>query len=395
MEKFEDLVYLDHNATTYLAPEVIQKITGLLERNFANPSSLYRISREAKAELEDAREQMKELLGIQSGKLIFTGGGSESDNLAIKGAAFANQKKGKHIITTQVEHHAVLHSCENLEKHGFDLTYLPVDNDGVVDVDDLRNAIREDTILISIMYANNETGVIQPIEEIVKVAREKGVLFHTDAVQVVGKMPINIEELDVDLLSLSAHKFYGPKGVGALYVKKRVLVDPLIHGGEQELGKRAGTENTVGIIAMAEALKIALQNAKKEGSREKNLRDKLESGILELIPECFVNGIGAARLTNTTNIIIKYVEGESMLLHLDNNKICASSGSACTSGSLDPSHVLLAMGIPHEFAHGSLRFSFGKLNTEEDVDKVLDVMPKVIKTLRAMSPLWDEKKKVS
>jgi len=392
MEKYEDLVYLDHNATTYLAPEVIQKISSLLESNFANPSSLYGVSQDAKEELEEARTDMKRILGIKTGKLIFTGGGSESDNLAIKGAAYANQRKGKHIITSQVEHHAVLHTCENIEKHGFEVTYLPVDNNGVIKLEELENAIREDTILISIMYANNETGVIQPIEDIVKIAREKGVLFHTDAVQVVGKMPINIEELDVDLLSLSAHKFYGPKGVGALYVKKRVLIDPLVHGGEQEQGKRAGTENTVGIIAMAEALKIAMQNPEKEIAREMVLRDKLENGLLKLIPESFINGGTAERLSNTTNIIVKYVEGEGMLLHLDSNKICASSGSACTSGSLDPSHVLLAMGVPHEFAHGSLRFSFGKFNTEADVDKVLEVLPTIIKTLREMSPLWDATK---
>jgi len=387
MNKYKDIVYLDHNATTYLAPEVIEKIKTLLEPNFANPSSLYGISLRAKEELEDARAEMKKLLGISSGQLIFTGGGSESDNLAIKGVAYANQRKGKHIITSAIEHHAVLHTCENLQKQGFEITYIPVDDQGVVKLDELKKTIRKDTVLISIMYANNETGVIQPMAEIVKIAKEQGVLVHTDAVQVIGKLPINIDELGVDLLSLSAHKFYGLKGVGALYVKKRVLLDPIINGGEQENGKRAGTENVVGILAMAEA--------KDEGLREKKLRDKLENGLLSSIPESFINGKGADRLSNTCNIIIKYIEGESMLLHLDANNICASSGSACTSGSLDPSHVLLAMGVPHEFAHGSLRFSFGKLNTEEDVNKVLEVLPKIIKTLRAMSPLWDESKKTN
>ncbi|OGI11196.1 MAG: cysteine desulfurase NifS [Candidatus Margulisbacteria bacterium GWF2_35_9] len=395
MNKYKDIVYLDHNATTYLAPEVIEKIKTLLEPNFANPSSLYGISLRAKEELEDARAEMKKLLGISSGQLIFTGGGSESDNLAIKGVAYANQRKGKHIITSAIEHHAVLHTCENLQKQGFEITYIPVDDQGVVKLDELKKTIRKDTVLISIMYANNETGVIQPMAEIVKIAKEQGVLVHTDAVQVIGKLPINIDELGVDLLSLSAHKFYGLKGVGALYVKKRVLLDPIINGGEQENGKRAGTENVVGILAMAEALKVSLKNAKDEGLREKKLRDKLENGLLSSIPESFINGKGADRLSNTCNIIIKYIEGESMLLHLDANNICASSGSACTSGSLDPSHVLLAMGVPHEFAHGSLRFSFGKLNTEEDVNKVLEVLPKIIKTLRAMSPLWDESKKTN
>ena len=395
MNKYKDIVYLDHNATTYLAPEVIEKIKTLLEPNFANPSSLYGISLRAKEELEDARAEMKKLLGISSGQLIFTGGGSESDNLAIKGVAYANQRKGKHIITSAIEHHAVLHTCENLQKQGFEITYIPVDDQGVVKLGELKKTIRKDTVLISIMYANNETGVIQPMAEIVKIAKEQGVLVHTDAVQVIGKLPINIDELGVDLLSLSAHKFYGLKGVGALYVKKRVLLDPIINGGEQENGKRAGTENVVGILAMAEALKVSLKNAKDEGLREKKLRDKLENGLLSSIPESFINGKGADRLSNTCNIIIKYIEGESMLLHLDANNICASSGSACTSGSLDPSHVLLAMGVPHEFAHGSLRFSFGKLNTEEDVNKVLEVLPKIIKTLRAMSPLWDESKKTN
>ena len=395
MEIFDNIVYLDHNATTYILPEVFEAMKPYLTNVFFNPSSIYRPSEELHEVLEEARDKIKELLGAKQGKVVFTGGGSESDNLALKGIAYAKQNKGKHIITSQIEHHAVLHTCENLEKHGFEITYLPVDKIGLVNLDALKKAIRKETILISIMYANNETGVIQPIEEIAKIAHENGILFHTDAVQVVGKIPVNVEQSGIDLLSLSAHKFYGPKGVGALYINKGVTIEPQIHGGGQEMKLRAGTENIAGIMGMVKALELASTNAVEESKKEKALRDRLQAGITKLIPECFINGYDSAkkdvRLNNTLNVIIKYIEGESMLLLMDAQKICISSGSACTSGSLDPSHVLLAMGIPHEFAHGSLRFSFGRYNTDSDVDKVLEVLPGIVSRLRKMSPLYEGK----
>ena len=380
------LVYLDHNATTPIDERVLSVMIPYFSANFANPSSIYTIAQKAKEVIEDARSRVAQLINASNGNIIFTGGGSEADNLAIKGVAFANMDKGKHIITSQIEHHAVLNPCKYLERLGFEVTYLPVDKYGIVDLDALRKAIRKDTILISIMYANNETGVIQPIEEIAKITKEKGVYFHTDAIQAVGKMRVDVEQLGVDLLSMSAHKFYGPKGVGALYVRKGIKIDPIIHGGGHEKGLRAGTENVAGIVGLTKALEIAMEHVEKEWEREQRLRDKLEKGLLEKIPDCFVNGHPEKRLANTTNIIVKYVEGESMLTYLDAEGICASSGSACTSGSLEPSHVLIAMGIPHELAHGSLRFSLGRSNTEADIDKVLDVLPNIVKKLREISP---------
>lgn len=383
------LIYLDHNATTYIDHSVAEAIRPYLFNHFANPSSIYSISQSVRKDLENAREHMAEMLGVKQGQIIFTSGGSESDNMAIKGAAFARSHKGKHIITSTIEHHAVLNSCAYLEKHGFEVSYISVDNQGVLNVEELEKAIRPDTILISIMAANNETGVIQPLEAVSGLAKKNGIPFHSDAVQIGGKIKIDIGNLGVDLLSLSAHKFYGPKGVGLLYINKGIQIDPLIHGGLQENGKRAGTENLAGIIGMEKALELCMNNYEVESDRETKLRDKLEKEILQIIPECMVNGQKASRLPNTLNIIFKFVEGEGMILLLDKEGICVSSGSACTSGSLEPSHVLLAMGVPHEHAHGSLRFSLGKNTTEEDINKVIKVLPGIIEKLRAMSPLWE------
>lgn len=383
--------YLDHNATTYLDKRVLKAMEPFLGELFANPSSISPVSQQVREKMESARQKMMSLIGATSGKLVFTGGGSESDNLAIKGTAWANQSRGKHMIISSIEHHAVLHTCEYLAKNGFEVSVIPVHQNGVIDMKAFEEAIRPDTILVSVMYANNETGVIQPVRDISKITKARKIIFHTDAVQVGGKLPIDVEELGVDLLTLSAHKFYGPKGVGCLYIRKGVKLEPLIHGGKQEMDLRGGTENVAGIIGMVTALELAMKSWQKEADRERKLRDDLQSKLLQVIPECFVNGDHADRLPNTLNIIAKYVEGESMLLSLGSKGIYASSGSACTSGSLDPSHVLLAMGVPHEFAHGSIRFSFGKWNTQDDVDRVVSALPPIVKQLRAMSPLWEEK----
>ncbi len=390
MARNNEFTYLDHNATTYVDPHVVEAMSPYWFEKFANPSSIYDISQEVRTDLDNARAEMLNLLGAVKGKIIFTGGGSESDNLAIKGYTFANQKKGKHIITSTIEHHAVGHTCEFLEKQGFEITYVPVTTQGVLDMTAFEAAIRPDTLLVSIMSANNETGVIQPLAEIGKITKAKGIVFHTDAVQIGGKIPIEVDTWNIDLLTLSAHKFYGPKGIGCLYVRKGVRLQPQVHGGSQEFDLRAGTENTAAIIGMVKALSLANRSMAAESQREQTLRDQLESAIKRDIPEIIINGEGAPRLPNTLNVIMKYVEGEGMLLYLNMNKIYASSGSACTSGSLDPSHVLLAMGIPHEFAHGSLRFSFGKVNSEDDVKKVIAVLPGIVRQLRSMSPLWPE-----
>jgi cysteine desulfurase len=336
---------------------------------------------------------MAKFINANASEIVFTGGGSESDNTAIKGVAFANQERGRHIITSKIEHHAVLNTCKYLEQIGFSVTYLPVDKYGLVDPSDFKKAIRKDTILASIMYANNEIGTIEPIKELARIAKENNVYFHTDAVQAAGKIKLDVKELGVDLLSISAHKFYGPKGVGLLYIKKGTKIHPLIHGGHHEKNRRAGTENVAGIIGMAKAAEIAMDFLKnpENGLKIKKLRDMLEEGIIKNIPEVIVNGHTEKRMDNILNICIKYIEGESILIHLDFEGICASSGSACTSGSLEPSHVLLALGLPHEIAHGSIRFSFGKFNTEEDVKKVIDVLPGIVEKLRNMSPFWKEK----
>jgi len=383
-------IYMDNAATTSVAPEVLEQMIPYFTQVGGNPSSIHGNGREAKRALENARRQVAEILGALPQEIYFTSGGSESDNWAIKGAAFEMKSKGKtHIITSQIEHHAVLHTCEWLEKQGFTVTYLPVDEYGIVKMDELEKAITDETGLITIMAANNEIGSIQPVAEIGKIAKERKILFHTDAVQVVGAMPVNVNDWNVDMLSLSAHKFRGPKGVGVLYVRKGVRLHNLIHGGAQERGKRAGTENLPGIVGLAAALKRAYDHLDETVARETYLRDKLINGILDAIPYTRLNGHATRRLPNNANVSVQYIEGEALLLRLDLAGVAASSGSACTSGSLDPSHVLLAIGLPHEIAHGSLRLTLSDETTEEEVDEVLRVLPNIVNTLRNMSPLYE------
>ncbi|SMB98830.1 cysteine desulfurase [Thermanaeromonas toyohensis ToBE] len=381
-------VYLDHSATTPVRPEVLEEMLPYLKEEFGNPSTLYSWGREAKKAIEEARARVAALIGAQPEEIVFTSGGTEADNMALIGAAYANQKKGKHIITSSIEHHAVLDTAQYLQRQGFKVTFLPVTPEGLVRVEDVEEAITDETILISIMHVNNEVGTIQPIQEIGKLARERGIIFHTDAVQSVGKIPVNVDELNVDLLSASAHKIYGPKGVGCLYIRKGTRIQPLLHGGGQERKRRAGTENVPGIVGFGKAAELAGQELESEGKRLKALRDKLIDGVLERIDHVQLNGDRERRSPINANFSFKYVEGESILLSLDMKGIAASSGSACTSGSLDPSHVLLAMGIPHEVAHGSVRMTLGRDNTEEDIDYVLEVLPEIIERLRAMSPLY-------
>lgn len=384
-------VYLDHSATTPVDPEVAQLVMTYYTEKYGNPSSVHGFGQEAKEGLEKAREQVAALIGAQPSEITFTSGGTEADNMAIFGTAEAQKKKGKHIITSAVEHHAVLEACEYLEKNGYDLTIIPVDEEGFVNPQDVEKAIRPDTILISIMHANNEVGTIQPIAEIGKIAKEKGVTFHVDAVQSLSKVPIDVKAMNIDLLTISSHKIYGPKGVGALYIRKGVRLSPRVYGGGQEKKRRSGTENLPGIVGFGKACELAGERMNAEIERLKVLRDKLMDGIIERIDYVKVNGPrGDKRLANNVNVSIQFVEGESLLLSLDMMGIAASSGSACTSGSLDPSHVLLAMGLKHEIAHGSLRFSLGKQNTEEDIDYVLEQLPKIVERLRMMSPLYDK-----
>lgn len=386
------MIYLDHNATTPCDPAVFEEMRKWFSEKFFNPSSVYSPSQEAKKAVEDARKKVAAFLGASPGEIIFTSGGTESNNIAIIGTAFAMKNKGNHIITSLIEHHAVLNTCKFLEKQfGFQVTYLPVDRYGIVDPDDVRKAITEKTILISIMGANNEIGTIEPIEEIGKIAGENKIAFHCDGVQIAGKLPLSVKKLNVDFFSISAHKFYGPKGIGALYVRKGARFKPIMYGGHQEKGFRPGTENVPAIIGMAKACEIAEKQMEQDASKEKILRDELEKRLKERIPEIIVNGHPEKRLYNTLNICVKYVEGESMLLHLDFEGIYASSGSACTSGSLEPSHVLVALGIPPDVAHGSLRFSFGRGNTMEDVEKTAEVLPVIVEKLRKMSPFWNKK----
>lgn len=383
-------VYMDHAATTYVKKEVLEEMLPYFTENFGNPSSVYTFARKSKRAIEDAREKVAKALNALPDEIFFTGGGSEADNWAIKGVAFANKDKGNHIITTKIEHHAVLHACEYLEKHGFEVTYLDVDEYGMVDLDELKRAITDKTILITIMFANNEIGTIQPIAEIGKIAREKGIIFHTDAVQAIGNVKIDVKEMNVDLLSLAAHKFYGPKGVGALYIRKGVKIDNLIHGGGQERRRRAGTENLPGIVGLGKAIELATEDIDGHNEKIRKLRDRLLNGIMEKIPYTKLNGHPERRLPGNINVSFRFIEGESLLLLLDQFGICASTGSACSSGSLDPSHVLLAIGLPHEIAHGSLRLSLGDMNTEEDVDYVLSVLPNIVQRLREMSPLYEK-----
>ncbi|SHE66679.1 cysteine desulfurase NifS [Caloramator proteoclasticus] len=382
-------VYMDHAATTYTKPEVLEAMMPYFTEQFGNASSIYNFGRRSKAAIEEAREKVAKALNALPDEIYFTGGGSEADNWAIKGVAFANRNKGNHIITTKIEHHAVLHTCEYLEKQGFEVTYLDVDEYGLINLEDLKNAITDKTILITIMFANNEIGTIQPIAEIGKIARERGIYFHTDAVQAVGNVEIDVKEMNIDMLSLAGHKFYGPKGVGALYIRKGVKIDNLIHGGGQERKRRAGTENLPGIVGLARAIELATSNIEEHNRKIKSMRDRLLKGIMDKIPYTKLNGHPEKRLPGNINVSFQFIEGESLLLLLDHYGICASTGSACSSGSLDPSHVLMAIGLPHEIAHGSLRLSLGDLNKEEDVDYVLEVLPQIVQRLRDMSPLYE------
>jgi len=382
-------VYMDHAATTFTKPEVVEAMLPFLKEHFGNPSSLYSIGREGKEAVETAREQLARALGADPEEIYFTSGGTESDNWAIKGTAFARRKKGKHIITTPIEHHAVLYPCEYLETQGFDVTYLPVDRSGLVDPAEVEAAVREDTILISVMYANNEIGTIEPIPEIGEIAKEYEIPFHTDAVQIIGKLPLEMRKKDrnVDMLSLSSHKFYGPKGIGALYLREGTEIDNYMHGGGQERKKRAGTENVAGIVGMGKAIELATAKLEEHSGKIRKMRDRLLTGVLE-IPSCRLNGHPEKRLSDNLNFSFEYIEGESLLLMLDEMGVCCSTGSACSSGSLDPSHVLRAIGLPPEIAQGTLRLTLGDENSDEDIDYVLEVLPEIVEKLRAISPFY-------
>lgn len=383
-------IYFDHAATTPVKREVLEAMLPYFEEKYGNPSSVYSIGRASKKAIEEARESVAGIIGAEPREIYFTGSGTEADNWAIKGAAYANMKKGKHIITTSIEHHAVLHTCQYLESDGFEVTYLPVDEYGLVSPEQLEAAIRPDTILISVMYANNEIGTIQPIAEIGRIAKEKGIVFHTDAVQAMGNIRIDVSKLNVDMLSMSSHKFYGPKGVGALYVRKGTKLTSFIHGGAQERGRRASTENVPAIVGLAKALELADNNMDHHNEKLIALRDRTIREIEKNIPFVRLNGHREMRLPGNVNFSFDFIEGESLLLMLDLKGIAASSGSACTSGSLDPSHVLLAIGLSHETAHGSLRITFGDGNTDEEVDYLMEVLPEIVQRLREMSPLYEE-----
>ncbi|MDP2921758.1 MAG: cysteine desulfurase NifS [Candidatus Omnitrophota bacterium] len=381
-------IYLDHNATTPVRKEVLDAMTPYFSEEYGNASSVYSMGQKARHAVEEAREVVGNALGTEAADIIFTSGGTESDNFAIKGIAMANLSKGRHVITSSVEHLAVLGPCRFIEKElGFDATYLPVDKYGVIDLNKLKDSIRKDTVLISIMFANNETGTLQPVKEIAKIARENKIYFHTDAVQALGKMPIDVEELGIDACSFSGHKVYGPKGIGALYLRKGVKITPFQHGGHHERNKRAGTENVPGIVGFAKAIEIAQRDMQKNDACMKRLTKKMWDGLNKQLKEIYINGHPENRISNTLNISFRYIEGESMVLNFDMKGISASTGSACTSGSLDPSHVLTAMAVPPEMAQGSVRFSFGYENTEEDVDYCLAEIPPIIERLRKMSPL--------
>jgi cysteine desulfurase len=380
-------IYLDHAATTPTRPEVVEAMLPYLTEAFGNPSSIYSYGQETRGAIEEARTKVAEFIGGRSEEIVFTSGGTEADNCALTGFACASERKGNHIITTSIEHHAVLEVCKFLERRGFRITWLPVDKYGLVDPDDVKRAITDKTILVSVMHANNEVGTIEPLEEIGRIAREAGVYFHTDAVQTVGHIPVNVDELNVDLLAISGHKFYGPKGVGALYVRKGTKLVSLMQGGEQEKRRRAGTENVPAIVGLGKAVELAGQEMGKEARLLAHLRDKLIKGLVEKIDRIRLNGHPTRRLPNNVNVSIDFVEGESMILNLDLEGVCASTGSACSSASLEPSHVLMALGLSPEEAHGSLRFTLGRENSEADVKRVLDILPGIVTKLRAMSPL--------
>lgn len=381
-------IYFDNNATTPIDPEVFDAMVPFLKEEWGNPSSIHWAARAPRKAVDEGREKVCKFLNCSGLELIFTSSGTEGDNHAIRGVAYAKKEKGNHIITTKVEHPAVLNTCKALVKEGFEVTYLDVDADGLLNLDALKAAITPKTILISVMYANNETGVVFPIKEIGEIAKERGVTFHTDAVQAAGKIPIDVQKLNVDLLTISGHKLYAPKGMGALFVKRGVRLVPLITGGHHERNRRGGTENVAGIAALGKAAEIAMRDMEKEGAQLLALRNRLEKGLGERIPHIKINGAIDKRLPNTSNISFEFVEGESLLLNLDMKGIAASSGSACTSGSLEPSHVMLAMSLSHEMSHGSVRFSLGKMNTVEDIDYLIEIMPPIVERMRSMSPLY-------
>ncbi|MCQ4921483.1 cysteine desulfurase NifS [Tissierella carlieri] len=383
-------IYMDNAATTPVKKEVLEEMMPYFTEKYGNPSSVYSLGNISKRAVESAREKVAKVLHADKREIFFTGGGSEADNWAIKGIAFGNKDKGNHIITTKIEHHGILHTCEYLQKNGFEVTYLDVDKYGLINLEDLKNAITDKTILISIMFANNEIGTIQPIKEIGEIAKENKIYFHTDAVQAIGHIDINVKELNIDLLSLSAHKFYGPKGIGALYIRQGVKIDPLISGGGQERNRRAGTENVPGIVGIGKAIELAYENLDGHNDKLIKLRDSLIEKIQSNIPYVRLNGHPTYRLPGNVNMCFQFIEGESLLLSLDMEGIAGSSGSACTSGSLDPSHVLLAIGLPHEIAHGSLRLSLGDFNTEEELDYVVEKLIKIVDRLRRMSPLYEK-----
>ncbi len=384
------LIYLDNAATTKTAPEVVEAMLPYFSDHFGNPSSVYSLAAESKKAVTEAREIIAGALGAEAEEIYFTAGGSEADNWALKSAAECYQNKGKHIITTKIEHHAVLHTCEWLEKQGFEVTYLNVDENGVVKLEELKKAIRPDTILISVMFANNEIGTLEPIKEIGEIAREKGILFHTDAVQAFGQLPINVDEYHIDMLSSSGHKLNGPKGIGFLYIRKGLKLRSFIHGGAQERKRRAGTENVPGIVGFGKAVERAVSTMEERTKEERKLRDYLIDRVLKEIPYTRLNGHRTNRLPNNANFSFQFIEGESLLIMLDMEGICGSSGSACTSGSLDPSHVLLAIGLPHEIAHGSLRLTLNEEITREDLDFVVEQLKRIIERLRSMSPLYED-----
>lgn len=384
------LIYLDNAATTKTAPEVVQAMLPWFTESYGNPSSIYSLGTESKKAVSEAKDIIAGSLGAASNEIYFTAGGSEADNWALKAAAEAYASKGKHIITSKIEHHAILHTCEYLEKKGCEITYVNVDENGIVKLDELEKAIRPDTILISIMFANNEIGTIQPIQEIGEIAARHNVLFHTDAVQAYGQLPINVDECHIDMLSASGHKLNGPKGIGFLYIRKGIKIRSFIHGGQQERGRRAGTENVPGIVGMGAAAKRAFSMLEEKTARETELRDYLIEQIEKEIPYCRLNGDRHKRLPNNVNFSFRFVEGESLLIMLDMKGICASSGSACTSGSLDPSHVLLAIGLPHEIAHGSLRLTLNEENTKEEMDTTVAAIREIVTKLRNMSPLYED-----
>jgi len=384
-------VYMDYSATTYTKPEVLEEMIPFFTEYFGNPSSLYSMSDVPRKAVNKARERVAKGLNAESNEIFFTAGGSEGDNWILKGIALANRNKGNHIITTKIEHHAILHTCKFLEKSGFEITYLPVDEYGFISLEDLKNAITDKTVLVSIMFANNEIGSIQPIAEIGKICKERKVYFHTDAVQAIGHVKIDVKEMNIDALSMAGHKFYGPKGVGAMYLRKGVKIENLIHGGGQEKGKRASTENVPGIVGIGKAMEIATEELESEAIRLKGLRDRLLNGLVERIPYVKVNGpIGENRMPGNVNVSFIGIEGETLLLDLNDEGISASTGSACASGSLDPSHVLLAIGLSHGVAHGSLRLSLGSGTTEEHVDYALEVIPRIVDRRREMSPFWED-----